>query len=188
MLSTSRSRHSCLARGLVAVALAGLAGCSTTHDLGRVGDPATMAQIETLASDHGTTVAVTPLSARRGPQPRYEVTAAAADGLMVSVGGAPPKLFGYDRVESLSRRDRLHGARNGAVVGGLSSFALGFLLGSAIRAVPACCETAPSPAKVGLEVGGVFALAGVAVGAGLGALAGYHDRYVLAPTETASAR
>src|SRR5579871_3872512 len=106
MLSTSRSRHSCLARGLVAVALAGLAGCSTTHDLGRVGDPATMAQIETLASDHGTTVAVTPLSARRGPQPRYEVTAAAADGLMVSVGGAPPKLFGYDRVESLRSEER----------------------------------------------------------------------------------
>jgi hypothetical protein len=37
-------------------------------------------------------------------------------------------------------------------------------------------------------VGGLFALVGAAVGGGLGALAGYRDHYILAPTETASAR
>src|ERR1017187_1597214 len=89
-----RSGHFC--RAFAVLAALGPAACSTTHDLGRVGEPATMAQIEALA-------------------------ASSADGLMVSVGGEPPKLMSYDRVRLLSRVDSLHGARNGALVVGGSS-------------------------------------------------------------------
>jgi hypothetical protein len=147
-----------------------------------------MAQIEALAEEPGTTVAVTPLPGRHQLRPTYAVAASSANGLMVSVGGDPPKLVSYDRVRSLSHVDHLHGARNGALVIGGSSFVLGFLLGSAAETIPACCAQRPNPAIVGLEVGGVAALIGAAVGGALGALAGYRDRYVLAPTETASAR
>jgi hypothetical protein len=181
-----RSGHFC--RALAVLAALGPAACSTTHDLGRVGEPETMAQIEALAAEPGTTVVVTPLPGRHQLRPTYAVAASNTNGLMVSVGGAPPKLVSYDRVQSLSRVDRLHGARNGALVVGVSSFVLGFLLGSAAEAIPACCAQQPDPATVGLKVGGVAALAGAAVGGALGALAGYRYRYVLAPTETASAR
>jgi hypothetical protein len=129
-------------------------------------------------------VAVTPLPGRHQLRPTYAVAAASANGLMVSVVGDPPKLVSYDRVRSLSRVDRLHGARNGALVVGVSSFVLGFVLVSAAATIPTCCAQQPAPAIVGLKVGGVAAL----VGGALGALAGYRERYVLAPTETASAR
>jgi hypothetical protein len=181
-----RSGHFC--RAFTVLAALGPAACSTTHDLGRVGEPATMAQIEALAAEPGTTVVVTPLPGRHPLRPTYAVAASSADGLMVSVGGDPPKLMSYERVQSLSRIDHLHGARNGALVIGVSSFVLGFLLGSAVETIPACCTQQPNPAIVGLKVGGVAALIGAAVGGALGALAGYEDRYVLAPTETASAR
>jgi len=177
--------HSCLT--LVILAALGTAACSTTHDLGRIGDPATMVQLDTLAAQPGTTAAVTPLPGRH-LKPRYTVTAATANGLMVSVGGDAPELLTYDRIHSVSHVDRLHGARNGALIGGLASFVLGFVLGGAAAGLPACCSSPPSPVRVGAEVGGVFALVGVAVGGALGALAGYRDHYVLAPTETASAR
>ncbi|HTB74105.1 MAG TPA: hypothetical protein VK762_12720 [Polyangiaceae bacterium] len=147
-----------------------------------------MARIEALAAEPGTTVAVTPLPGRHPLRPTYAVAASSANGLMVSVGGDPPKLVSYDRVRSLSRVDRLHGARNGALVFGISSFVLGFVVGSVPEAIPACCEQQPNPAIVGLKVGGVAALIGATVGGALGALAGYRDRYVLTPTETASAR
>jgi hypothetical protein len=181
-----RSGHLC--RAFVVLAALGPGACSTTHDLGRVGEPETMAQIEALAAEPGTTVAVTPLPGRHQLRPTYAVAASNANGLMVSVGGDPPKLVSYDRVQSLSRVDRLHGARNGALVVGVSSFVVGFVLGSAAEAIPACCAQQPDPAIVGLKVGGVAALFGAAVGGALGALAGYRDRYVLAPTETARTR
>ncbi len=181
-----RSGHFCRAFALLAAL--GAAACSTTHDLGRLGEPATMAQIEALAAEPGTTVVVTPLPGRHQLRPTYAVAASNANGLMVSVGGDPPKLVSYDRVQSLSRVDRLHGARNGALGVGVSSFVLGFLLGSAAEAILACCAQPPDPAIVALKVAGVAALVGAAVGAALGGLAGYRDRYVLAPTETASAR
>jgi len=181
-----RSRHFCQAFAVLAAL--GPAACSTTHDLGRVGEPATMAQIEALAAEPGTTVAVTPLPGRHLLGPTYAVAASSANGLMVSVGGDPPRLVSYDRVRSLSRVDRLRGARDGALVVGVSSFVLGFVLGGAAASIPGCCAQRSNPAIVGLEVGGVAALVGAVVGGGLGALAGHQDRYVLAPTETASAR
>jgi hypothetical protein len=183
-----RRRSGQFCRAFAVLAALGPAACSTTHDLGRVGEPATMAQIDALAAEPGTTVVVTPLPGGHRLRPTYAVAASSADGLMVSVGGDPPKLMSYDRVRSLSRIDSWHGARNGALVGGGGSFVLGFLLGSAVETIPACCEQKPNPAIVGLEVGGVAALIGAAVGGALGALAGYEDRYVLTPTETASAR
>jgi hypothetical protein len=170
----------------VLAALATVA-CSTTHDLGPIGDPATMAQLDKLAAQPGTTAVVTPLSGRH-LKPTLAVTAATPTGLMVSVGGDPPTMLAYDRVNSVTHLDRLHGARNGALVGGLSFFGLGFLLGGASVSLPGCCSSSPSPAKVGLGVGAVSALIGAIVGGGLGALAGYRDHYVLTPTETASAR
>ncbi|HVV49559.1 MAG TPA: hypothetical protein VHO06_07865 [Polyangia bacterium] len=162
--------------------------CSTTHDLGPAADPATMSRIEALASEPGTTASVTPLPGRHGLHPTYAVTAATANGLMVSVGGDPPALLSYDRVRSLNRRDRLHGARNGGLAVAAVAFAVGFIVGAGATAFPACCAPPPSPARIGLEVGGVSALVGAVVGGAFGALAGYQDRYVLAPTETASAR
>jgi hypothetical protein len=181
-----RSGHFC--RAFAVLATLGPAACSTTHDLGRVGEPETMAQIDALAAEPGTTVALTPLPGRHQLRPTYALAASSANGLMVSVGGDPPKLVSYDRVQSLGRVDRLHGARNGALLVGVSSFVVGFVLGSFFEAIPACCEPQPDPAIVGLKVGGVAALVGAAVGGALGALAGYRDSYVLTPTETASAR
>jgi hypothetical protein len=176
-----------LCRGLAVLVAVGATGCSTTHDLGRLGDPATMAQIDELANQPGTTARVTPLPGRHPLEPKYTVTSATPNGLMVSIGGAPPTALSYDRVQSLTHLDRLHGARNGALGIGIPSFVLGFLVGTAATALPGCCAAPGNPMISGLKVGGASGLIGAALGGALGALMGYRDRYVLSPTETASA-
>jgi hypothetical protein len=150
-----------------------------------------MTQLDALAARPGTTAEVTPLPGPLELAPSYAVTAATANGLMVSIGGDPPKLLSYPHVRSLGRVDRLHGARNGALVFVVPSFVLGFFLGKALAGVPACgggCTAADSSTTTGLAVGTAGALVGAAVGGAVGALVGYRDRYVLAPTETAMAR
>jgi hypothetical protein len=172
--------------------------CSATHTLGPV-DPGTVAQLDALAARSGTTVEVVPLPGPPELTPSYGVTVATAEGLKVSTGDGPPQLISYDRVRSLSTFDRLHGARNGALGGGLLSFGLGFIFGKEFDRGPLCdkasttstgggCPPRPNTTLQGLKIGGVAALIGAAVGGSLGALAGYEDRYVLQPTETASAR
>ena len=168
-----------------------LAACSTTHDLGRVGDPGTMARIDTLAARPGTTAEVVPLPGPRQLSPSYAVTAAAPGGLMVSVGGDPPKLVSYSQVQSLGTVDRLRGARNGALLAVAPSFVAGFFLGSALAGTPKCgagCTAADDSRTAGLKVGALGALVGAAVGGVIGALVGCRDRYVIETTETASVR
>ena len=169
--------------------------CSATHALGPSVDPGTVAQLDALAARPGTTVEVVPLPGPPELTPSYGVTVATAEGLKVSTGDGPPQLISYDRVRSLSTVDRLHGARNGALGVGLLSFGLGFIFGREFDPGPLCdkpstgggCPPPPNTTVQGLKIGGVAALIGAAVGGALGALAGYEDRYVLAPTETASA-
>ncbi len=110
---------------------------------------------------------------------------------MVSIGGDPPKLISYAQVQSLGTVDRLRGARNGALLAVAPSFVAGFFLGSALAGTPKCgagCTAADDSTTAGLKVGALGALVGAAVGGAIGALVGCRDRYVLAPTETASAR
>jgi hypothetical protein len=183
------SGHFCRIAGLVAAICLG--ACSTTHDLGRVGDPGTTARIDALAARRGTTAEVVPLPGPGRLAPSYAVTAAAPDGLMVSVGGAPPKLISYSQVRSLGTVDRLRGARNGALLAVVPSFVAGFFLGSALAGVPACgagCTAADDSRTAGLKVGAVGALVGAAIGGAIGALVGCRDRYVIETTETASAQ
>jgi Glycine zipper len=105
-------------------------------------------------------------------------------------------LLAYSEVNSLRVDDRLHGARNGALIGGIPSFVLGFIVGKAFDPGPVCdkpatgggCPARPNTTVQGLELGGVGALIGAAVGGAIGALVGYEDRYVVEQTETASAR
>jgi hypothetical protein len=187
------SGHFC--RAFAVMTAVGAAACSTAHDLGPPTDPGTMAQLDALAAQPGTTADVTPLP---GPCPvtsAYAVTAATAEGLTVSTGGGPPELLSYDRVRSLSRVDRLHGARNGALGVGFPSFLFGFIFGKAFDPGPVCmasitggCPPRPNTTVTGLRIGGVAALIGAAVGGAIGALAGYEDRYFLEPTEIAGAR
>jgi hypothetical protein len=168
--------------------------CSATHTLGPVVDPGTVAQLDALAVRPGTTVEVVPLPGPPELTPSDGVTVATAEGLKVSTGKGPPQLISYDRVRSLSTVDRLHGARNGALGVGLLSFGLGFIFGKEFDRGPVCmaslgggCPPQPDTTVNGFKIGGVAALIGAAVGGALGALAGYEDRYLLTPTETASA-
>jgi hypothetical protein len=168
-----------------------LAACSTTHDLGRLGDPGTTARIDALAARPGTTAEVVPLPGPGQLSPSYAVTAAARDGLMVSIGGDPPKLVSYSQVQSLSTVDRMRGARNGALLVGVPSFVAGFVLGSALAGGAKCgggCTAADDSTTAGLKVGALGALVGAAIGGAIGALVGCRDRYVVETTETASAR
>jgi hypothetical protein len=183
------SGHFCRAAGLFA-AIA-LAACSTTHDLGRIGDPRTLARIDALAVRPGTTAEVVPIPGPGQLVPSYAVTAAAPDGLMVSIGGDPPKLISYSQVQSLGTVNRLRGARNGALLAVAPSFVAGFFLGSELAGGPKCgagCTAADDSRTAGLKVGALGALVGAAVGGVIGALVGCRDRYVIEPTETASGR
>lgn len=182
------SGHFC--RALAVMTAIGAGACSTTHALGPPTDPGTMTQLDALAARSGTTAEVTPLPGPGQLSPSSAVTAAGPDGLMVSIGGAPPKLLSYSRVRSLSRVDRLHGARNGALLVGVPSFVAGFFLGRALAGTPTCgggCTAADNSTTIGVAVGALGALVGAAVGGAVGALVGYRDHYVVAPTETASA-
>ena len=189
------ARHRC--RALAVLTVISLAACSTTHDLGRLGDPETMARVDALAARPGTVAEVIPLPGQRplpGPRqlsPSHPVTAAAPGGLMVSIGGAPPELLTYGQIRSLSTVDRWHGARNGALIMGVPSLVAGLFLGWALAGAANCsdqCTPSADPTVVSLKVGGLFALIGAAVGGAFGALAGYQDRYVVEAAVTTPAR
>ncbi len=103
---------------------------------------------------------------------------------MVSIGGDPPKLVSYSQVQSLSRVDRLRGARNGALLAVAPSFVAGFFLDMALAGTPTCgtgCTAPDNRTSASLEAGALFALIGAAVGAIIGAQVGVQERYVVDP-------
>jgi hypothetical protein len=176
-----RCRHSCRAFALVAAACLG-AACSTTHHLGRLGEPGTAEALAAVAARPGAVVDLTPAPGSGRLAPLNEVRGTAPEGLMVSFGGEPPKLVGYAEVQSLRRSDRLRGARNGAIALGVPSFLAGFFLDMALAAGPKCgtgCTASDNTTTASLEAGALFALVGAAVGGTIGALVGVQDRYVI---------
>jgi hypothetical protein len=193
LTSTDDPRHR--RRGLGVLAALGLMACSAVHELAPPADPATVAQLDALAAKPGTTAEVSPLPGPSRLVETYDVSAATAKGLTVSFEGGPPMLISYDRVQSLARVDREHGARNGAIIAGIPAFLLGFIFGKVFDPGPVCqvaaggsCPPRTDTTVNGLKLGGTAALLGIGIGAAAGALVGYEDRYFIVPTETASAR
>jgi hypothetical protein len=176
-----KCRHSCRTLGFVAAVCLG-AACSTTYHLGRLGDPGTTEALAAAAARPGVVVDLTRAPSSGGVAPLNEVRGTAPEGLMVSIGGDPPKLVGYSEVQSLRRTDRLRGARNGAIALGVPAFLAGFFLDRALAGTPACgsnCTASDNTTTASLEAGALFALVGAAVGGTIGALVGVQDRYVI---------
>lgn len=174
-----KSRHSCPA--FAALLGLTLAACTTTHQLGRIGDPATTTQVATVASRPGAVAEVTPLPGRLTLTPALGVLRADPAGLVVSVGGAPPATLPYTQLAALNTYDPLRGARDGALLVGIPAFVLGFAFTRLLVVPLRCCSTDNSETTPALKAGAVVRLAGAVVGAALGALAGHRDRYVIAP-------
>jgi hypothetical protein len=162
-----------------------LAACTTTHDLGRLGDPGTRQQIDTLAARPGTTAQVTPLPGAKTRLPAYRVTASAENGLMLSAGSGQAALIPYSQIQYLSTFDHARGARDGAVALGLVGLAFGVALGVLVSNIRSDCSDGcpqgPDAGDVVFRAGGLFALIGAALGGAIGAAAGHQDEYVLRP-------
>jgi hypothetical protein len=163
-------------------------GCTTTHALGRIGDPATLVALRQATAHPGAFARVEPLGGGRPPAVGAPVRALTGDGLLVGDASGAQTLAPLARVRSVSTYDRLRGARDGAVVLGVVTFVL---VGTAAALLASRSSTdgcgdcqshaEPSPALVFFGAGGLFGLAGALLGGGLGALGGHEDRYVVAP-------
>lgn len=185
-----RLGHSCRAVGL-AVAIAGLMGCTTTTRLGPAGDPATVRAIEELATKPNayTHVAQPPPAV----QPIYRVdepspiVAHEPGWLTIYKQGAPVRVP-LTEIRSVSTYDHVHGALDGAAVGGAIGFTLGFAAGSLLiwqtcNADSSCDTSIPAATRLrrGTAVGAVSAAVTAVLGAAIGAIQGHETRYEIAP-------
>jgi hypothetical protein len=160
----------------------------TTHDLGHLGDPATLVALQRVTARPGTFARVEPLDGGRSPPIAAPVRAVTSDGLLVGYASGAQALAPLARVRSVSTYDRRRGARDGAVGLGLVTLVVAGTVAALLASrsnTDGCgdCQARaePNPALMFFGVGGLFGLAGAIVGGGLGALAGHEDRYVVAP-------
>lgn len=185
-----RPRHSCrgssreMVAPLAAVAL--LAGCTTTHALGRIDDPRVRADVDSVAADGAALVRVRQPPLTRPPPFGDRVTAVTPAGLVIEPTRGQPLLVPREQVASLSRFSHAGGARDGAIAGGLAGFATGVTLGALLTTAfhSECsdgCGNDAGSAMVIPVAGAVLAALGVLLGAGLGALGGHEDRYEISP-------
>jgi hypothetical protein len=166
-------------------------GCRTTHELGPIGDPGTLAAIEEVTAQADVYAHVEPLAgARDRPPPSAaraggRVRGLAPDGIVVEPLGEPRAVVPFARVRSVSSYDHARGAWRGALFVGLPVFLLATVFtGFYAYGVSNCsdgCGGPSNPVPLVLGIGALAGLGGAIVGAGLGAVAGYEDRYVVAP-------
>jgi hypothetical protein len=198
-------RRGRVASGLVVgLVLAGF-GCTTMHPLGRADDPATLAAVERATEGRETRARIEPLAGAPAPNLGDPVRAVSRDGLLVvpdsspptlapasrkmlvAPAASPPTLVPLARVRSVSTYDHARGARQGAVTGGVPLAIIGGVLGTLLYQTwtptcsDGCGDQRPNGAELTLGFAALFGAFGAVVGAGLGAIAGHEDRYVLAP-------
>lgn len=163
-----------------------LTACTTTHELGRIEDPHTRAEVDAVAASGHALVRLRPSEGARPPPFGYRVSGVTPSGLVIEPSRGQSVFVAPPQIASLSRYNHLRGARDGAVAGGLTGFAMGLVVGAFVtystnQGCSDGCSPRPDPLQVGLAGGAVFGLAGAALGAALGAAGGHEDRYVVAP-------
>jgi hypothetical protein len=181
--SFQRPRHDRVARALVTGAIVATFGCSTTHQLGRVADEGTVEALEDAALGPGATLHVEPLPGERAPTLSRPIRSLTTEGIVLDEPG-PPVVVPLARVRSVSTNDRARGARRGALGMGLVGLLVGAALSTYVvvkveHAQEDGSATATRPVPFVLGVSAVSGLASALIGAGLGALAGSQDRYVV---------
>jgi hypothetical protein len=177
-------RRGAVARGLVGGVVALTFGCATTHQLGSALAPATLAALDRATAGREAFAHVEPFPGERPHVPGDRVQTVTREGLLVAPAATAPVLLPLTRVGSVSTYDHARGARDGALVGGISLALLGGVLGAVLYEtwVPTCsdgCATKPDGAQLTLGFAAVFGVVGALAGAGLGVLSGHEDRYVL---------
>jgi hypothetical protein len=179
-----------IGRGVaLATALWCLVGCTTTHVL-HLGDPQTPRRMNEMVLSPGTVAALVPIPHAPPPALKYDVVGPATGGLLVSDGSGVPTFARSDDIQRLETIDRSRGARDGALVGGVPAFFLGFGLAVAMEhsaentqgsSSPSMQASAPQVSGSALAVGLIFMAVGAGVGALYGAAAGHHDVYIVEP-------
>jgi hypothetical protein len=174
-------------RALLPCVVAATFGCSTTHHLGRASEAATVAALTDAARQPGAYVQVDPLPGDRygGPWSGYRIRDVDDDGVWLASPGPPIVIVPFARVRSITTRDHAEGARVGALVGGIAGFVLLGTVGAYFARQDEIAARdggggPDSPAFV-VVVAALGGLVGGLIGAGLGGVAGYEDRYVVAP-------
>jgi hypothetical protein len=171
---------------ITVVAFAAL-GCRTTHDLGRASDPATYAELEKICAGSDVHAHVQMLPGTPPGASADRVQKLTPDGLWTVPIAEPATLVPLSRVRWVSRYDHAHGARNGALIGGILALLVsGTIVGLGIYAgeknLAADGGRALSDPKVlGPALALLGGVAGALVGAGIGGLVGYEDRYIIVP-------
>jgi hypothetical protein len=169
---------------LVACLLATV-GCTTTHQLGRASDPATIAALEDAVVQPGAYVHVDPLPAAHSAPPGYLVHSVREGGVELDAPG-PAAVVPFERLRYVSTYDRTHGARKGALIGGITGFVMTGVLTTlfvvaAENNLHSDGGTAPSqPVPLVIGASAIGGLVGSLFGAGVGAMIGHEDRYVVA--------
>jgi len=159
-------------------------GCSTTHMLGRIDDPGVRADVDAIAAKGDAYLHVRPPPGMRRLLVGDRVTGIAPLGLVIEPARGQQLLVPREQVQSLSRYDHAHGARNGAIGGGLAGFAIGVTLGILVSNLRAECSDDcghPDSGPVIIEAGAILGAIGALLGGAFGALAGYEDRFEIAP-------
>jgi hypothetical protein len=179
----SRPRLLCRGRRAPLALAALLSGCTTTHTLGRLGDPGVREEVDAVAARGDATLQVRPPPGVRMPRFGYSVTGVLPNALVIESRRGQSVLVPREQVASISTYPRARGARDGAIAGGLVGFTVGFTFGILLGALTSTSEGGerPDPAIVGLKVGGGLGAIVALLGAGLGALAGHEERFDLAP-------
>jgi hypothetical protein len=175
-------RRTARVAALVAASLA-VAGCTTTHELGRYAEPQTRDALEQAGRSAPLQLLVPLEPVPNKWQERHPVTSIAPEGVRWQVRPDEEKLLPAAQVRSLSTFHSGRGALEGALVGLpvflVSSVVIALALMRGDRCVDGC-DHYSYDAGVGLAAGGLIGLAAAAIGAGFGAYNGHEHRYVIA--------
>jgi hypothetical protein len=186
----SRGRQSRQERGSLALVVAAVItsyGCATTHQLGPATDGATLEELGRVVEQPGTVARVEPLPGAGPSAPALPIESVGPEGVTLHTV-ARPTVVPLAEVRSISTYSRGRGARDGALIAGIPTFVVtavltALLLSAIDRSIESDGGDTPSTQKQALVVLGVstgVGLAGALVGAGVGALAGHEDRYIVA--------
>lgn len=168
---------------LASVAL--LAGCMTTHTLGRIDDPSTRAQLNALAAEGVDYVHLRSEAPTNRPPFSYRFSGIDPAGLAVEPARGQSLVVPLSQVESVTRYDHWRGARNGALGGGIVGVVTSFLLLALLQNLGTrCSDGCDQPDQgSGVRAVAIFGLAGVVIGGALGGAVGYEDRFTVAPPQ-----
>lgn len=181
-------RHPCRGRSReLALLCAGalLAGCTTTHTLGRIDDPGVRAEVDAIAAS-GDAIMHLRQGETHPPPFGDRVTGVTPLGLVIEPTRGQPQLVAREDVRSLSRYSHARGAKDGAIGGGLVSFFAGATLVLVRASIPRSCSDGCGSQNrnagfLAFEVGTVVGVIGAMFGAGIGALGGHEDRFEISP-------